>query len=96
LFVNFVLNVTTAYWLSGASWRAACPCGWEGDTNGDAVVWLPQQKVLATGDVVVWPYPFGAASYPQSRIDMLRGIENAQGFSFPAAGNLFDALASNV
>lgn len=46
------------------------------NTDGDAVVWLPQQKVVVTGDVVVWPYPFGAASYPQSWIDVLRHIES--------------------
>jgi glyoxylase-like metal-dependent hydrolase (beta-lactamase superfamily II) len=27
-------------------------------TDGDVVVWAPRQRVVATGDVVVWPIPF--------------------------------------
>lgn len=51
------------------------------NTDGDAVVWLPQQKIVVTGDVVVWPYPFGAASYPQSWLTVLHRIES---FDFAA------------
>lgn len=46
------------------------------NTDGDAVVWLPQQKVVVTGDVVVSPYPFGSASYPQSWLAVLHRIES--------------------
>jgi len=34
------------------------------NTDGDAIAWLPRQKVVATGDIVVSPYPFGFGSYP--------------------------------
>lgn len=34
------------------------------NTNGDAIAWLPKQKIVATGDIVVSPYPFGFGSYP--------------------------------
>lgn len=34
------------------------------NTDGDAVVWLPRQKVLISGDLVVAPFPFGFGSYP--------------------------------
>lgn len=30
-----------------------------GNTPGDLVMWLPQEKILATGDIVVWPIPYG-------------------------------------
>ena len=34
------------------------------NTEGDAIAWLPKQKIVATGDIVVSPYPFGFGSYP--------------------------------
>lgn len=34
-----------------------------GNTRGDVVVYLPQEKILATGDLVVAPTPFGIGSY---------------------------------
>ncbi len=34
------------------------------NTDGDAIAWLPKQKIVATGDIVVSPYPFGFGSYP--------------------------------
>ena len=27
------------------------------NTEGDAIAWLPKQKIVATGDIVVSPYP---------------------------------------
>ena len=30
-----------------------------GNTRGDVVVWLPKERILATGDLVVSPIPFG-------------------------------------
>ena len=30
----------------------------QGNTAGDAIVWLPEERVLITGDVVVHPIPF--------------------------------------
>jgi glyoxylase-like metal-dependent hydrolase (beta-lactamase superfamily II) len=34
-----------------------------GNTRGDTVVWLPQEKVLITGDLLVNPIPFAFGSY---------------------------------
>jgi glyoxylase-like metal-dependent hydrolase (beta-lactamase superfamily II) len=34
-----------------------------GNTRGDVVVWLPNEKILVTGDLVVSPTPFGFGSY---------------------------------
>ncbi|HYM62418.1 MAG TPA: MBL fold metallo-hydrolase [Thermoanaerobaculia bacterium] len=34
-----------------------------GNTRGDVVVYLPKEKILATGDLVVAPSPFGIGSY---------------------------------
>jgi glyoxylase-like metal-dependent hydrolase (beta-lactamase superfamily II) len=34
-----------------------------GNTRGDAVVYLPKEKILATGDLVAYPTPFGIGSY---------------------------------
>jgi len=33
------------------------------NTGGDAIVWLPDSKVLLTGDAVVYPAPFAFGSY---------------------------------
>jgi glyoxylase-like metal-dependent hydrolase (beta-lactamase superfamily II) len=37
-----------------------------GTTDGDLIAWLPKQRIVATGDLVVAPIPFGFGSYPQS------------------------------
>lgn len=42
-----------------------------GNTEGDAVVWLPQERVLASGDLVVAPIPYGFGSYPKEWIETL-------------------------
>ncbi|MDH4108813.1 MAG: MBL fold metallo-hydrolase [Gammaproteobacteria bacterium] len=50
------------------------------NTAGDAVVWLPRQKVVITGDLVVAPVPFGFNSYPEEWIgvlDQVRGLNYA-------------------
>ena len=49
------------------------------NTNGDAVAWLPKQKIVASGDIVVSPYPFGFGSYPSDWIRTL-GKLKALGF----------------
>lgn len=49
------------------------------NTDGDAVVWLPRQKIVATGDIVVAPVPFGGG-YPAEWIQPL-GKVRALGFA---------------
>jgi glyoxylase-like metal-dependent hydrolase (beta-lactamase superfamily II) len=34
------------------------------NTDGDAVVWLPRQKILVAGEIVILPFPYGFESYP--------------------------------
>lgn len=46
-----------------------------GNTDGDAVAWLPTRKVLATGDLVVAPIPYAAHTYPGEWIETLRRLK---------------------
>ena len=41
------------------------------NTAGDAVVWLPKQKVVISGDMVVWPTPYGFFSFPGEWVQTL-------------------------
>jgi glyoxylase-like metal-dependent hydrolase (beta-lactamase superfamily II) len=34
------------------------------NTDGDAIAWLPKERIVVTGDVVVAPVPFGFFSFP--------------------------------
>lgn len=44
------------------------------NTDGDALAWLPKQRVLATGDVVVHPIPYASACYPREWLDVLAKV----------------------
>jgi len=46
-----------------------------GNTDGDAVAWMPRQKVLAAGDLVVAPVPYAAHTYPGEWIATLKRLE---------------------
>lgn len=45
------------------------------NTAGDAVVWLPTQKIVITGDIVVAPTPFGFFSFPSEWVQTLAKIK---------------------
>ena len=45
------------------------------NTDGDAILWLPKEKIVATGDIVVRPTPYGFGSYPAEWGDTLRAIK---------------------
>lgn len=45
-----------------------------GDTRGDGIVWLPKERVVATGDVLVEPVPYSGATYPSDWLKTLRAI----------------------
>lgn len=50
------------------------------NTDGDAVAWLPKQRIVAAGDVVVAPTPFGFYSFPGEWllvIDRLKALDFA-------------------
>ncbi len=50
------------------------------NTDGDLVAWMPRQKVVAAGDAVVAPTPYGFNSYPADWITVLEKIK-ALGFA---------------
>lgn len=41
------------------------------NTDGDAVAWLPRQRIAIAGDMVVAPIPFGFGSFPAEWIETL-------------------------
>jgi glyoxylase-like metal-dependent hydrolase (beta-lactamase superfamily II) len=45
------------------------------NTDGDAIMWLPKEKIVASGDIVVGPTPYGFGSYPGEWGDTLRAIK---------------------
>lgn len=49
------------------------------NTDGDAVAWLPQQRILLTGDIAVSPIPYGFGSYPAEWRDTITALK---GFDF--------------
>lgn len=46
----------------------------KGNTEGDLVLWLPQERIVATGDLVVHPIPYGFGSFPREWVDTLGRI----------------------
>ena len=46
-----------------------------GDSPADVTAYVPDAKVLFTGDIMVYPVPFTGGSYPTLWIDVLKGIE---------------------
>ena len=47
-----------------------------GNTKGDMILWLPAERILATGDIVVRPTPYGFFSYPKSWAGVLRELKD--------------------
>lgn len=47
----------------------------KGNTAGDAWVWLPAERILVTGDIVVHPTPYGFYSYPRSWAGVLGSLQ---------------------
>ena len=46
-----------------------------GNTRGDAVVYLPRERIVATGDLLVWPVPFMFGSYHADWPDTLGKLD---------------------
>lgn len=61
---------------------------WPGraNTDGDAIAWLPRQRIVVTGDLVVSPIPFGFGSYPADWIEALERVR-ALGFAVLVPGH---------
>lgn len=45
-----------------------------GHTPGDAFVYLPQEKVLVTGDLLTGPIPYMRMTYPHEWVELLRAM----------------------
>jgi len=52
--------------------------GW-GNTTGDAVIYLPQEKILITGDLVVSPSPYESGSFSTEWLNVFKKLKE---FSF--------------
>jgi glyoxylase-like metal-dependent hydrolase (beta-lactamase superfamily II) len=46
------------------------------NTAGDVIAYLPEEKVLLTGDVLVAPFPYATQSYIREWAEVLRKLEN--------------------
>lgn len=60
-----------------------------GNTRGDLAVFLPRERIVATGDLVVWPTPYVFDSYPAewaASLDSLRAL--GAGILIPGHGPL--------
>lgn len=49
-----------------------------GNTAGDAVLWMPEERILIAGDTVVAPTPFATGSYPRSWAGVLARFPGLQ------------------
>jgi glyoxylase-like metal-dependent hydrolase (beta-lactamase superfamily II) len=45
------------------------------NTRGDLVTWLPKERIVSTGDLVVYPIPFTFNSYPTEWIAVLDSVK---------------------
>jgi cyclase len=45
-----------------------------GNTGGDAVVYLPKERIVATGDLVVYPVPYIYDGYPTEWVETLQKL----------------------
>ena len=62
-----------------------------GNTRGDVVLFLPKEKIVATGDLVVSPIPFGFGSYYKEWIQVLSRLESLDAnFYIPGHGPLLE------
>lgn len=46
------------------------------NTDGDALIWLPRQRIVATGDIVVAPVPYNFSIYPSDNIQTLQRLQD--------------------
>jgi cyclase len=53
-----------------------------GNTAGDAVVFLPRERIVATGDLMVYPVPFGFGSYYTEWIETLAAVDELPADTF--------------
>ena len=58
----------------------------DANTEGDVIMWLPQDKIVATGDVIVLPTPYAFNTDPKKWAATLRAI-NALGYDTLVPGH---------
>jgi glyoxylase-like metal-dependent hydrolase (beta-lactamase superfamily II) len=46
-----------------------------GNTAGDAIVYLPKERILVAGDLVVHPVPYLFGGYPSEFVETLRALD---------------------
>jgi cyclase len=51
-------------------------CLGRGNTRGDTVILLPKERIAATGDLMVYPIPFGIGSYYKEWIETLARVDS--------------------
>jgi glyoxylase-like metal-dependent hydrolase (beta-lactamase superfamily II) len=60
-----------------------------GNTPGDAFVYLPQEKILVTGDLLVYPIPYAFGCYPTEWIQTLKKMSELEAdIIIPGHGNV--------
>jgi cyclase len=65
-----------------------------GNTPGDAVVFLPKEKILITGDIVVHPVPYLCSGFPAEWIDTLqRMIDLGPQIVIPGHGEMLQGTS---
>jgi glyoxylase-like metal-dependent hydrolase (beta-lactamase superfamily II) len=58
-----------------------------GNTRGDIVVYLPKERIVATGDLLVWPIPFAYGSYYEDWAGTMGRLDSLQAdVIFPGHG----------
>jgi len=57
-----------------------------GNTEGDIVMWLPEERIVATGDLVVYPTPYAFNVPPGPWAETLRNL-NALGYDILVPGH---------
>jgi cyclase len=69
----------------------------KGHTRGDLVVFLPKERILAAGDLVMWPVPFvGSTSYPAEFARTLQRVRSLNAATvLPGHGKILQAVDAN-
>ncbi len=63
-----------------------CYLGW-GNTSGDAIVYLPKEKILITGDIIVSPSPFESGSFSKEWLDILKKFDAEYDYNYLLPGH---------
>jgi cyclase len=78
-FVNadITFSDTMTFHWSGNTLQVINPLG-KGHSEGDAIVWIPEKKIVITGDIVVGPIPYASYINTPGMIKSLQSIIDLQ------------------